>query len=220
VAEFIDLPLDPRVPGWPCYSAPAFSTKITQTAAGDEKRNRNWRHPLRTFKLPGVVRDHEVLEAVQDHWLIAGGPEMTFPFRDPMDFASIGLECPNEVPDWTGLDQALGTGDGFVADFQLEKTYTRGAYSYTRPIFLPVDGDLTILVNGADPASLGYTFDVSRPGGVVTFTPALQNGHVATWGGLFDVIVRYMGDDAFAAIVQSMGVSGVADLDLKECRSC
>lgn len=220
MAEFIDLYMDGRIPGWPCYGGPAFNTKITQTASGDEKRNRNWLHPLRTFKLPAAVRTFDAVLAIQDHWLIAGGPEQGFPFRDPLDFASIPLECPNEVPAWTAADQVLGVGDGFEHDFQASKVYEREGFTYTRPIYLPVAGAFGVLVNGVDPDSLGYTVTVSRPGGVVSFTPALTLGHTATWGGLFDVYVRFLDDNAFEAIMQSYQVAGFADLALRELRSC
>lgn len=224
---FIDLYFDDLVPGFPCDSSPRFSTQITQVASGAERRNRQWAHPLRRFILPEAIREQETYEAVHDHWLLVGGPECTFPFRDPLDFATVPLVYPNIEPDWDGEDQAFGTGDGFERTFQLTKTYQRGAYSYTRPIYLPVVGSYVILMNGLDPATPDpalpggpYTYVVSRPGGVVTFTPAPEAGIDLTWGGLFDVEVRFEADDSFAGIVQSYRIAGFADINLIETRSC
>lgn len=223
---FIDVPLDPRIPGWPCYSSPRFRTKITSTSGGETNRDRRWLHPLRTFTLPEVVREYPILDWLQSFWLVVGGPEATFPFRDPNDFASISLDCANEVPAWSGADQFLMDGDGLTRTAQLTKVYDVEGHTYGRPIVLPVDGQLEILVDGVAPEDVPgldggpYTWTVTRPGGIVEFTPALTNGRVATWGGLFDVEVRFGSDDAFDAIVQSYGVSGAADITLKEERRC
>jgi uncharacterized protein (TIGR02217 family) len=220
VSSFIDLYLDAQIPGWPCYSSPRFSTTITATSGGAEKRNRNWAHPLHTFRLPEAIREQETYEALHDHWLIVGGRESTFPFRDPLDFATVPLAFPNVIPDFTATDQILGSGDGLTRVFQLSKEYTRGGFTYQRPIYLPVLDSLALLVNGFTPAHWGYTYEISRPGGEVTFTPALAIGHTATWGGLFDVEVRFERDDSLDGIVQNFQVAGFADLTLSETRRC
>ncbi len=224
--RFIDLYLDSQIPGWPCRSSPRFSTTVTQVASGDESANRNWNNPLHTFTLPEAIREHAQFEAIHDHWMIAAGREATWPFRDPLDFASCALDLPNVAPDFDGLDQVLGVGDNTTRTFQLQKTYSRGGYDYTRPIYLPILDSLVVLVDGILPSAVGvidggpYTYTVSRPGGEVTFTPALDAGLVATWGGLFDVIVRFQRDDSFDGIVQNYQVSGFSDLAFDEVRSC
>lgn len=223
--RFVDVYLDEQVPGFPCYSSPRFSNTITASAGGGESVNRNWLHPLHNFRLPNAIREHATYEALHDHWMITGGREAVWPFRDPLDFASCALGMANVEPDFTGLDQVLGVGDGLTRTFQLSKTYSREGYTYTRPIYLPVLASLLILVDGVaydDPAAPGgpYTLAVTRPGGAVTFTPALANTRTATWGGLFDVITRFERDDSFDGIVQSFLVSGFADLTLVEVRNC
>lgn len=223
---FMDLYLDAQIPGFPCNSSPRFNNTITTSASGGESVNRNWLHPLHTFTLPNAIREHPQFEAIHDHWLLSGGREFVWPFRDPLDFASCPLVLPNVIPDFDGEDQALGVGDGLQRDFQLQKVYSRGGYTYTRPIELPVVSALVILVNGVLPGDAGggiggpYTYTVSRPGGVVTFTPALASNVVATWGGLFDVLVRFERDDSFDGIVQSYRVSGFSDLTFQEVRNC
>lgn len=223
--EFLDIYLDDLIAGFPCYSSPRFSTTIAASWSGAEIRNRNWMHPLRTFKLPEAVREHPQYEAIQDHWLVMGGPERAFPFTDPLDFASVALQLPNVVPDISATDQDLGVGDGINRDFQLEKTYDRFGATYTRPIYLPQAGSVLIAINGldpADPALAGgpYTWEVSRPGGIVTVTPAPFPGLVLSAGFLFDVAVRFEADDSFDGIVQSYQVSGFSDLTFSEVRPC
>jgi uncharacterized protein (TIGR02217 family) len=224
--RFIDLYLDEQIPGWPCYSVPRFSTTITANATGGEKPNQNWAHPLHEFRLPKSIRYHAQIEALHDHWLIVRARKHTFPFRDPLDFASRHLELPNVIPAYEGDDQALMVGDGATRDAQLYKTYERGGFTYTRPIYFPVTDSIVVLINGMLPEDVPgisggpYTWTITRPGGVVRFTPAPANGLVCTWGGLFDVECRFERDDTYGGIIENFQVSGFSDLTLIETRRC
>lgn len=224
--EFLDIYLDDLIAGFPCYSSPRFSTSIAASWSGAEVRNRNWSHPLRTFKLPEAVREHAQYEAIQDHWLVMGGPERVFPFTDPLDFASVPLELANVVPDISATDQFIAQGNGVRVAFQLQKTYERAGATYTRPVYLPQVGSVLVAMNGLAPedvpADLGgpYTWTVSRPGGELTFSPAPRVGLEITAGFLFDVAVRFEADDSFDGIVQSYQVSGFSDLTFVEVRPC
>jgi uncharacterized protein (TIGR02217 family) len=115
-------------------------------------------------------------------------------------------------------DQALGTGDGIAEMFQLRKTYTRGAFSYTRDIHLPVLSSLLIASDGVLVSPTSYT--VSRPGGIVTFNDPPSNGAVLTAGFLFDCEVRFESDDQLESIVRTYQVGGFADITLIEVRPC
>lgn len=219
---FYDVYLPSSVPGYPCLSSPVFSTTITEAAGGDEGRNRNWRHPKRKFKLPAAqAREWNVIQDLINHALVMGGPEAAFPFRDPLDFATIGLAVPNErdaaiTPRLGATDQNFGTGDGTTRSFTLAKTYTRGPYTYQRAIELPVVGTMKVAVHGTPTTA----YAVTRPGGVVTFDVAPPNGHAITWGGLFDVPVRFDQDTAIDAIIQAYQAGGFAEINLDEVRVC
>ena len=224
---FVDHYLDELIIGFPCYSSPRFSTEIAASANGGEQRNRNWKHPLRTYRLPEAIRYHEQYEAIQNHWLVMGGPERSWPFTDPLDFASCPLERPNEVPPISALDQAVGIGDGIKKTFQLHKTYAAGPESYTRPIYLPRVASVEIAIDGLEPDDPAldlkggpYSWSVDRPGGIITFDKPPEEDLVITAGFLFDVAVRFEADDTFDGIVQSYQVSGFSDLDLAEVRPC
>lgn len=227
MTDFVDVYLPSKIPGFPCLSEPRFSTTITQVSGGDEGNNQNWVHPLRKFTLPEAVRDFDVILDLLDQALVMAGPHMAFPFRDPLDFASIRLVTPNEPEDeWqngpgilariSATDQALGIGDGTTRAYQLTKTYSRGGRTYVRDISLPVT-DTLLIANAGTPTS---AYSVTRPGGLVTFDVAPANGHALTWGGLFDVPVRFESDDAVATMVKTYQVGGAAQLVLDEVRLC
>lgn len=221
--QFVDVYLPPAVPGYPCLGSPVTSTTITVASSGDEGRNKNWQHPLRKLKLPALeARLWPVIRDLQKHFLVMGGPFNSWPFRDPFDFASIDILAPNEptttvLQRVTGGDQAFGTGDGLTRTFQLTKTYERGvAANYVRPIGLPLLSSLIIWDNGAPAASNA----VSRPGGLVTFDAAPAAGHALTWGGLFDIAVRFEADDSLDQVVAAFQVGGASEINLQEARLC
>lgn len=222
--SFVDQYLPDHVPGYPCISAPRFKTRIAVTAGGREKRNREWEHPLWRFSLPEAPgRNPDVIYALQDHWLALGGPENSFPFRDPMDKASVQLVAPNEDDDdvlarISATDQAIGTGDGLTRAFQLVKRYASGSQTYVRRIALPVLDSVVVAVDGVLVPDTEYS--VTRHGGVVTFDTAPDADAAITAGFLFDVEVRFEDDDVFEGIVRTYQVGAFAALDLIEVRPC
>lgn len=220
MARFVDEYLDDCVPGYPTLSSPRFSTSLVSVDSGAEQANQRWEHPLNKYTLPEAVRSMEVFNAVRDHWLVMRGPAHTWPFRDPLDFASIALARPNTAPTITMTDCVLGTGDGVTRAFQITKTYARGAQTYTRNIKLPVVSSVLVAVtNGSGvPTLVASGYSVSRPGGVITFDAAPIAGRLISCGYLFDVPVRFEADDSFDGIVRTFGVSGFSDLTFSEVR--
>jgi uncharacterized protein (TIGR02217 family) len=222
VARFVDTYISNKIRGWPCEVIPRFSTIITASDSGAEQANRRWRHPLYSYQLPEAIRSHADYEAIRDHWLAMGGPAQTWPWKDPLDFASRALIAPNRSSDVDGADQLLGTGDGVQAQYQLIKTYTVGAQSYVREITLPVVDSVVVLVDGDAPEDLiiPLTWTVSRPGGVIQFDGPVPLGMPVTAGYLFDVEVRFEADDSFEGIAKAYSAAGVSDLKLIGVRSC
>jgi uncharacterized protein (TIGR02217 family) len=154
--------------------------------------------------------------------MIMRGPLQTFPFKDPLDFASAQLTEPNLPPTLSRADQAVGTGDGIKSAFQLIKTYSVGSSSYVRNIYHPVLSSFVVAFDGFDPATISPSFSssVDRLTGIITFSDPPPSGVVITAGYLFDVEVRFMADDSFDGIVRTFGVSGYADIELMEVRPC
>jgi uncharacterized protein (TIGR02217 family) len=190
--------------------------------SGAERVNQRWEHPLHRYQLPEAVREQDIFEGIRDHWLVMRGPVHTWPFRDPLDFASVALLAPNTVPAVTGLDQVCGTGDGFSLVFQLKKTYTRGVQTYTRDIFHPVVSTAIVTVAGADPATFSpaMTYTVDRLTGEIEFSYAPSPGQIIRAGYLYDVEVRFEADDSFDGVVRTFGLGGFADLTFVEVRPC
>lgn len=222
VDRFVDIYIDDQVPGYPCYSTPRWNTSITGVDSGAEQVNQRWEHPLHRYILPEAVREHETFELIHDHWMVMRGPAFTWPFRDPLDFASVGLELPNTVPVISRTDQMCGTGDGATVSFQLQKTYTRGPQTYTRVIYHPVVDTVLVSVAGVDPLTLSppMTHTVDRLTGEITFSYAPTPGQIIRAGYLYDVEVRFESDDTFDGIVKTFSIGGFADITLFEVRPC
>ena len=179
------------------------------------------------FTAPEAIECHADLVALHNMWMVTAGPLHTFPFRDPLDFASRDLDYPGQENPVVGpTDQVLGEGDGVRTEFQLVRRYQFGLESYDRRISLPVDGSVVVALNAEDPGSIDpglggpYEWTVDRGTGVVTFDKPVDEQLLVTAGFLFDVEVRFEADDAYDGIVRSFRVSGHADLSFSEVRPC
>lgn len=218
MSGFVDQYLPSAVPGYPCISAPRTKTTIQANASGRERRNQEWEHPLHHYVLPeAIARKWEIVQALLNFWRVMRGPFHSWPWRDPLDFASRDLVRPNVAPAITMTDQVIGTADGFTDSFQLVKTYSVGGETYEREILLPVLDSVQVAIDGVPVADTDYS--VTRPGGVVTFDAPPAAG-VITAGFLFDVEVRFESDDALEGILRAHRAGGFADISLIEVRSC
>ena len=215
---FIDEYLPAKAPGVGFVSAPRFKTTIQVNSGGHERRNEEWEHPLHRFVAPEATREWPVVQGLMKHWRITRGPSRSFPLRDPLDFASCDLVRPNVLPSVAMTDQHLGFGDGFTDSFQIVKTYSVGAETYQRPIYLPVPDTVVVAIDGVPVDDSLYT--VSRPGGEITFDTPVPDGDAVTAGFLFDVEVRFESDDQLEQIMRATKVAGFADLTFIEVRPC
>lgn len=205
---------------------PKWSTTITAVSSGSERRTQNWYDPLHHYVAPAAINCLEVMEDVHNMWMALRGPLYTFPFRDPVDFASVPIARANTEPTLSRVDQDLGIGDGSTTEFQLYKSYQFGSQEYLRTIRRPVVASVLIGMNGDAPGDVApinggpYTASVSRDGGIVTFDPAPNSGLILTAGFYFDVECRFEADDSYEKIVKAFGASETADLVFKEVRPC
>jgi len=201
--------------------------------SGSEQANQRWQDPKREISIPQGFREQATVNALQRHWLVMRGPARTWPWRDPMDFATVDVEEPNEdtadiLTRISPTNQPLLDADGNVATpdgvervFYLGKVYDLGSpvEPYTRRIFFPIVSTVQIAIDGAVQAAL----TVSRYGGVVTFDvapPAGSPGSDMTWGGLFDIQVRFGDDDSMRQVFKTAKVGGFADIPLREVPFC
>jgi uncharacterized protein (TIGR02217 family) len=180
---------------------PERRTDVVVLGSGREERNARWAHSRRRYDAGYGVKTFDALSLAVAFFEERRGRLYGFRWRDRLDHSSA-------MPDLgiSPADQAIGTGDGVTATFQLAKTYG-GAFSpYQRPIVKPVAGSVQVAVDGvAQTVGTGYAVDATT--GVVTF-PAGHippTGAAVTAGFLFDVPVRFDTDylevdlSAFAA---------------------
>ncbi len=163
---------------------PVRKTEIVALGSGHEERNAVWAGSRRRFDVGSGVRTLDDLYAVIAFFEARAGRLYGFRFRDFADFKSCS---PGIVP--SPLDQAIGTGNGIITQFQLAKTYASGAGSWTRQIKKPVAGTVRIAVAGSEVMS---GFAVNTGTGIVTFASA-PSGAV-TAGFEFDCPVRFDSD--------------------------
>ncbi|WP_371345280.1 TIGR02217 family protein [Ancylobacter sp. IITR112] len=166
---------------------PERATEIVTTLTGHEERNTRLAHSRRRWDAGYGVTSLAQLSTVVAFFEERRGRLFGFRWRDRLDHAS---GAPGAAV--TPLDQALGSGTGARAQFQLVKTYGGAHAPYQRPIAKPVAGSVRVAVNGAERVA-GTHFSLDTAAGLISFLP----GHVpalgasVTAGFLFDVPVRF-----------------------------
>ena len=180
---------------------PERRTDVVVLGSGREERNARWAHSRRRYDAGYGVKTFDALAQVVAFFEERRGRLTGFRWRDRLDHSSAASDA-----GVAATDQAIGTGDGSTAAFQLVKTYG-GAFSpYQRPIVKPVAGSVRVAVDGVV-ATEGTAFTVDTTTGVITFLAGHipGTGAAVTAGFLFDVPVRFDTDylevdlSAFAA---------------------
>ena len=164
--------------------APEFSTSITVTASGHERRNSLWADARVHFDVgPGIRSEAELCELIA-FFRARRGAAQGFRISDPFDHSSNGM---TGTP--TMLDQLIGIGDGQSADFQLVKSYGNGSDPQQRPITRVRANTLLVSVDG-NPV-LDWTLGST---GLLSFAVAPPDGVEVRAGFLFDIPVRFAED--------------------------
>ncbi len=154
--------------------------------SGAEERNSRWADSKRSYNAGYGIKGVDDLHAVIAFFEERRGRLHGFRWKDWSDYKSC---APAATPSPT--DQAIGTGDGVNASFQLVKIYGSGFAPWTRTIAKPVAGSVVVAVAGVTANPLDYAVNTTT--GVVTFAvghiPA--SGQAVTAGFEFDVPVRF-----------------------------
>lgn len=181
---FLETPRFPQCPSFGFVSQPRYSTTITRLAGGQEKRNRNWARPLYQYTATVGPRAENDVQALLEFWHAVGGMFEGFRFKDFADFKSCrvgGIVA--------ATDQPLVAIGSSPETYQVTKRYAAGALAQDRPISKPVEGSILVAADGA-PLVETTDYSIDYTTGIVSFT-ADQSGAVLTWGGEFDVPVRF-----------------------------
>lgn len=159
------------------------ATDVVDLKGGDEHRNTPWSNSLREYTIN--VKTLASAYALIEFWEGRRGPLRGFRWKDWTDFKSVG-----PTATISNTDQAMASLTSTT--FQLQKTYSPAANSWTRTITKPVDnGSITIKDDtGALAETTDYTVDYTT--GIVTFGTAPTG--TPTAGFEFDVPVRFRGN--------------------------
>lgn len=166
---------------------PERQTEIVALGSGHEERNTRWAHSRRRYNAGLGVRTLNQIHEVIEFFEARRGRLHGFRWKDHTDFKSAGPQ--DQV---TGTDQVIGTGDGAATDFQLTKTYASGGETYQRSITNPVQGTLSISVDGTAKVE-GSDYTVDYTSGLIVFLAGAipQAGEAVSAGFEFDVPVRF-----------------------------
>ena len=153
-------------------------TEVVMLASGFERRASPWANGRRRYLIGAGVRSLDDAATLVSFFEARRGRLYGFRFKDFADFKS----C---APSGTvsAADQAIGTGDGVTAAFQLVKAYG----DFARDIGKPVAGTVVAAVDGV--ATTAFTADTTT--GVLTFTAPPGAGAAVTAGFEFDTPVRF-----------------------------
>ena len=178
---------------------PERRTQIVTLSSGHEQRNTRWADSRRRYDAGYGMRSLDDVHNVLAFFEERRGRLYGFRWKDHADFKSCK---PSQNPD--SGDHQIGTGDGTQVAYQLIKNYGTSTNQYVRTICKPVQGTVTIAIDGSEKSSpADYTLDAST--GMISFVIAPSPDQIISAGFEFDVPVRFDTDsieislDAFSA---------------------
>lgn len=178
----------PLVPSVGAKSIPAYSNSAVRMRSGSERRNRFWEYPLHRYMISVDPREVDEVQTVLEWFHAMGGTECGFRLIDRADFKSCRVQ---NTP--APLDQPLVALDTSPVSYQLIKEYTVGSRTQERIILKPVAGTIRV-ANGAGAEQSSSTWDLDTTTGILTPNGGFT-GVPTTWGGEFDVPVRFESDE-------------------------
>ena len=182
---FLETPRFPLPPSLSYRVRPQYRATAIERAGGHERRTLLWSAPLHTFACE-IEHTEEDISEVLEFFHAVGGIAYMFRFKDWNDYKS----CRGHLTP-AATDQPLQVAAGSPTAYRLVKRYTKGVLTRTRPIQKPVSGTILLADNGVTKTP-GTHYTVDTTTGLVTlnFTPV----GTLTWGGEFDVPVRFAED--------------------------
>lgn len=175
--DFIETPRFDEDIAYGSKGGPGFKTHVFASEGTAESRHQNWTYSRGRWDLSHSIRDMTDMDTIRAFFYNCYGRARGFRFKDWSDFQI--------------TDQVVGTGDGSNRVFNLIKEYGTGTYKYTRRLFKPVSGTISVKVNGVTVSAA--TYSVATATGILTFgvLNAPPNGHAVAVTCEFDVPVRF-----------------------------
>ena len=161
----------------PCISTnmsggPRFLTDKSYTAGGQRITNRRSQYPLHEYSLAHPIRDGALFEQLRAFFYVVGGDADGFRFKDWSDYKALPAQT----------SATLITG----SVYQLNKLYTFGARTFTRPIFKPITGAQIFRTRGGATTNITGASTLVLATGRVTVT-GHSAGDAYSWAGEFDI---------------------------------
>ena len=179
--------------------------------SGKEEIRSMWSAPKREFDVLYGPRESVQIDEIYDAWMIHG-LTIGFRIRDYTDYTS------SQGSEITAMDQTLiadlSAHDGST-DIALYKRRALVGRVVERRIRKPVHQGFVVAVDGVETSD--FTLDAAR--GIVSFpaspTTLFPGATTITWGGMFDVPVRFV--DSLTASAVLCGVAETQSIMLREC---
>lgn len=183
---------------------PRFLTDKAFTAGGQRATNRRSQFPLHEYSLAQPIREGSLFEELRAFFYVVGGDADAFRFKDWSDYQA------------TQLNSSLSLVTGDI--FRLNRVYTFGARTFSRPIYKPVLPLQIFRTRAALTTDTTFSTTLDVPTGLVTVTDH-EMGDTYTWVGEFDVPVAFRDP---AAVFQVLGgprmLTEWPNIDLEEVR--
>lgn len=151
---------------------PRFLTSKAFMAGGQRITNRRSQYPLHEYSLAQPVQQGAEFEKLRAFFWVVGGDADGFRFKDWSDYTVAAAQ--------SSVSLIAGTL------YQLNKTYTFGSRTFTRPIFKPLAGAQIFRTRSGVTTNITGTSTVVTTSGQVEITGHVS-GDVYTWSGKFDV---------------------------------
>jgi uncharacterized protein (TIGR02217 family) len=164
----------PRAIGFQRQGGPGFNTSIVAVQSGQEQRNRAWAYARAEYQaslvtpVSAVGNTDTFIEQVRTFFLQVGGMADGFRFYDHLDCIAV--------------NEPLVLVSGSI--YQLQKTYTLGGRTYTRPIYKPITSSVinyqgVNLTNTVSITSGGTLSSVDHATGQVTLSGVSGTPHAS-----------------------------------------
>jgi len=184
---------------------PGFLTSVTVLNSGREKRNSLWSVDRGEWNIGFGIDTRENALKIRNFFMARNGKARGFRFRDWTNYTTGTTQM--------GFTETPDSGD---TTFQLAYTYTdESGFSYTKPIFKPVDdAEFVIYLDGVAQES-GWNVDETT--GIVTFASPPDYSVDITWTGTFDLPVRF-DTDRLEIIVENKDVLLTPNIPIVELK--
>lgn len=194
IPTFIETPRLNLLPGWKFTVEPLYSTTITPRGQNRERRNLAAEFPRHRITVQ-IPRDRvSDIQYLRRFWHVCRGRTVGFRVQDPSDYVStnFGSQHDAEDPAPTFQDQPLVADDLSPGHWLFFKQYPIGEGSdeliMERILVRPVNSTL-LIGNGVGAQQASDRWQIDGFGRLVKLAGFV--GTPMTWGGQFDIPVRF-----------------------------